>query len=347
MMTFLPLQLLLLLIRPVACVLVGSVLLPHGDFAYDPSLVLNPESNTNKPEDIKRYFVASKIASASRYAGQWLMDFARPDIVFLSTPHGIKLDNDFGIYMSSTGRGTAEIGNDLYDNSNRTYNVSLEVPMAPDLAADLLVTLKGSSPSSRNYNHENVSGIYSYDDSMPMPLNWGEIIPLLFLPGLTLQNKKVIIWSMPERRYLHGSQMVSELLRLGGKLAAWANNRPERIAVVVSGDLSHTHESQGPYGYSNTSGPFDDAVGEWASDPCRNADLLLKVATKLQSKAMSCGYTGYVLWHGFMMCHQHQNRTKYRSTLLVDDNVTYFGMMSAIFDPITVVDDVVEEGILS
>ena len=31
----------------------------------------------------------------------------------------------------------------------------------------------------------------------------------------------------------------------------------ERVVVVISADLAHTHLSSGPYGYSNTSEPFD------------------------------------------------------------------------------------------
>ena len=31
----------------------------------------------------------------------------------------------------------------------------------------------------------------------------------------------------------------------------------KRIVVIVSADLAHTHLASGPYGYSNTSEPFD------------------------------------------------------------------------------------------
>ena len=31
----------------------------------------------------------------------------------------------------------------------------------------------------------------------------------------------------------------------------------ERVLVVVSADLAHTHLASGPYGYSNASEPFD------------------------------------------------------------------------------------------
>lgn len=36
----------------------------------------------------------------------------------------------------------------------------------------------------------------------------------------------------------------------------------EKVVVVVSADLAHTHLKTGPYGYSNASEPFD-LVCEW------------------------------------------------------------------------------------
>ncbi len=32
---------------------------------------------------------------------------------------------------------------------------------------------------------------------------------------------------------------------------------PQKIAVIVSADLAHTHEASGPYGYSPAAEPFD------------------------------------------------------------------------------------------
>ena len=329
----------------VDAVLVGSILVPHGDFAYDPSFF-----------DVgsKERHVANQIAMASRQAGRWLIDTAKPDIIFLSTPHGIKLDNNFGIYIAPRGIGQATIGDDLYNNNThhvnatkKPYNVSLEIYMAPDVATDLLTTLASSSRNA------NVSGIYSYDDSKSIQLNWGEIIPLLLLPQRSLLQKNIstMIWSMPHRRYDHGPDMVPELLDIGKDIAKWATNRPERIAVIISGDLSHTHQSDGPYGFSNASSVYDKAIGKWVTDPYQNTKYLLQKATRLQPEAKSCGYTGYIMWHGFMQhcdmdnhnndindneLHHHHTTTSstmYKSALLVDANVTYYGMMAAIFDP--------------
>ncbi|CAJ1930853.1 unnamed protein product [Cylindrotheca closterium] len=288
--------------------LVGGILLPHGDFAYDPTFF--------RPNIDKRV-AANRIATASREAGKWLVDIVRPEIIILSTPHGIKLDNDFGIYMNDKGAGFATIGGDVIGNSTykKEYNVSMDIEMDLELSKDLLSSL----------NDKNVSGIYSFSEATPIILNWGEIIPLLLLPE-GQKPYKHIIWSHPERRYDHATEMVPELLEIGQELANWIESRSERIAVIISGDLSHTHQPDGPYGYSNASSIFDKALERWASQPYLNANALLETAKGLQLKAMSCGFTGYIMWHGMLSAKSISTSVVYANL-----NVTYYGMMAAAF----------------
>jgi aromatic ring-opening dioxygenase LigB subunit len=309
----------------------------HRDFALDPALF---------PRGTLERQVSDEIAVNARRAAQWLVYEARPDIVLLTTPHGIKLDFDYGIYISDEGCGYSTIGNDL-DNSTSggviPYNISLCVSLAStSIGEDLLANLK-------NYDHFPVSGIYSYNEEVPIPLNWGEIIPLLLLPQkkilssssrLPETSPKPLIWTFPYRRYDHAPDMVPELLQLGAVVMNWAETRPERIGMIVSGDLSHTHQASGPYGYSDASAPYDAAIGRWARmDPCQEpgAKALLEQARALQPAAKSCGFTGYVMWHG-MMCHtialnRPYGQRSFHAQVLVNRNVTYYGMIAATFEP--------------
>ncbi len=389
-------------------VVVGGILLPHGDFALDPTFFAN--------ETIERE-AANEVATGARNAGRWLIELLHQKhhiatttkpriiktldekqysnsletedeltIVLLTTPHGIKLDYDYGIYVGSKGTGTATIGGDCtlvrkrsnysgirgsvesvskrftrlkestHHCQHKPYNVTLEnIDLAPmPLAEDLFTRLR------RAKNHP-VSGIYSYNDEAPIPLNWGEIIPLLLLPSFATSSKKKssllpLIWTFPYRRYNHSIEMIPELLQIGADIMEWAQQRPEKIAVIVSGDLSHTHLPSGPYGYSTASALFDEAIGVWAGgntnttenfgrnwDPCRPeaALTLLNRAKELQPDAKSCGFTGYVLWHG-MMCSsstfasesfiEQSSSVEFDSKVLVNRNVTYYGMMGAIFE---------------
>jgi aromatic ring-opening dioxygenase LigB subunit len=314
----------------VEAVLAGAIVIPHGDFAYDPTLL---------PAGTVERRIAQNIAVASRTAGHWLFHNVQPDVLFLSTPHGIQLDTNFAIFMSKHGTGTVTIGGDLYNTSTQhdiSYNLTLGVELAPTLAQSLLDDLTDA--------HQNVSGLYSYNEADALPLQWGEIVPLSMIfpkerqaqnlfksmstPYAHIQSETaegrrrlrptrprrqqqhqgqqqipVLIWSNPERRYDHAPEMVPELLRLGGQyLLPWMEARPERIGVVISSDLSHTHQPQGPYGYSNASAPFDAAMGTWAMDPCsvKGTAALLETGRQLQTRAKSCGFTGLVLLHGLL-----------------------------------------------
>ena len=363
----------------VESVLAGAIVIPHGDFAFDSSLIPSTQSEER--------FYADKISIASRLAGNWFYDHLQPDIIFFSTPHGLKLDNDFAIFMGKKGQGTALIGKDVTTKEKRLYNISLEVDLAQDVAMDLLSYLHYDQHRQRS----NVSGIFGFDDQRPMPLSWGEIIPLsMIFPSANNQGQgypnqvyqkdhqrqhseiqpsrrkhtlrllkkhqrspiPVVIWSNPERRYDEAPAMVPEILSLGAQIQKFIEDRPERIGVVISADLSHTHLADGPYGYSNASGLFDSAVGKWAQDPCsvNGSASLLTTCRKLQNDAKCCGFTGIVLLHG-MICpafyqvlasskmdvgfgpaeSRQDDQILYKSALLANHNVTYYGMMAATF----------------
>lgn len=55
---------------------------------------------------------------------------------------------------------------------------------------------------------------------------------------------------------------------------------------------------------------------------------LLEEAAALAQQARSCGYTGLVLLHGML-----QAGGSWRSKLLANEAPTYYGMMTAIFQP--------------
>lgn len=345
---------------PVLARLQAAVILPHGDFAVDPSLV---------PANTKEREAADAVAQAVAERGHWLSHHVDPDLIFLSTPHGIALSNDFGFYLGSTASGSADIGKDLHNSSHAPYRVhlptiALDRRLSEQLVDELLAV------------KQNVSAIQvSADDSVDIPLQWAEVIPLLLIPprqkqsrpplwpvsplrqrrldavSTSTQSRRHLILSQPLRRYTHSPYMVSELVELGRIFRMWVDARPERVAVVISGDMSHTHRSDGPNGYSDQSSAFDAAVGRWAADPCRQAASLLEKARFLQPKALSCGFTGMVILHG-MLCSgddgggdnivdqngNEDNRfdpTVWDAQVRVNRNVTYYGMMVASYERVT------------
>jgi aromatic ring-opening dioxygenase LigB subunit len=300
-------RLMVLLLLPLHVVgkLVASVVLPHGDFALDPGLL--PENSTERQ-------AAEEVAAAASKAGKWLSTLIKPDLIILSTPHGMELTNDFAFYLGSSASGYADLGQDLHNGTSHRIKLDT-ISLAPNETHDLLRHLRGQA----------VSGILNYADSEDMALRWGEVIPLVLVHAPAYTHRRYIILSHPLRRYNRSPSMVPELLSLGKSIRDWADSRPERIALLISSDLSHTHRPDGPYGYSNASAPFDAAIQKWATSPLKNAKSLLVEATSLQDQAKSCGFTGMVMLHGSLV------QDHFETKVLASRNATYYGMMVATF----------------
>lgn len=237
--------------------IVGAAVIPHGDFAYDPSLV---DSKNGSLE----------IHNAAVALGAVLSD-AKPGIIFLATPHGVAAEDNFLVYENSRAEGFAILGADLNDpNSDKLYRVDLgNVSMDANVSAGIVDEAKRRGL--------NVSGLLSIadDESYPQQLGWGEVIPLSFL-NATLNDSRVVIVSAPTRRY-DGLIPVPELMSLGKLWYDALEALDESVVWVASVDLAHTHLEDGPYGYSAAAEPFDIASGGWAAT--LDSDLLLKVAT--------------------------------------------------------------------
>ena len=299
----------LYLLQPITAIIIGGAVIPHGDFAYDPSLIHNANNSL-------------LIHNASVALGETLISL-QPDIIFLITPHGIALTNDFAISLSSNGTGYATIGDDLHNASYPVYNVPMNFPLAPTLSTNLVNYLRNQ--------HPNITGILPWADSEGFPLRWGEIIPLTFLSSLinnsyTSTTPEVLIWSQPLRRYNDSVSMIPELLEIGDLLYNYFENLSYRTLIIVSADLAHTHLNPvQPYPPCECATTFDNACTNWAIT--LNSSSLLIDAAAVVDDALSCGYTGMVILHGII-----SNRNpKFIPQLLAYAAPTYYGMLVASF----------------
>ena len=146
----------------VSAMLVASAILPHGDFAWDPTLV---------PPHTAERDAADEVASAARSAGLWLSKTIDPDLILLSTPHGLSVSHDWVWYLASHAAGHADIGQDAPEHKPAKYRVRASIDLAPNISAEILTFLKPQA----------VTGLLNFADSEDMPLRWGEVIPLLLL----------------------------------------------------------------------------------------------------------------------------------------------------------------------
>ncbi|XP_064609980.1 LOW QUALITY PROTEIN: protein CA_C1420-like [Liolophura sinensis] len=289
--------------------IISAYVMPHGGIALDPGH-FNTTNTTAKTEawEIHRACVDVGKEIASVY----------PDVILLSTPHGIADYSNFVLYLNRRGVGFADTDNCVCPPCCYMVNVSL----ASEIAARIRDEFSAQS---------NVSGLSSFgppggEGVEPFPLRWAEVIPLHFVPFLNESETKTVILSQPSRRYTEDVAMIPELLTLGQNLYTFLEELDERVVVIISSDLAHTHDKSGPYGYSNASQPFDDACGKWAST--LDADSLLKTAAEYVDRAKSCGYTGLVMLHGLMLS---AGSFSWHPELYVNHHPSYYGMMVASF----------------
>lgn len=288
--------------------ILGAAFLPHGDFAFDPSLV-RFQNGSSQLHD-------AAVAVGARLAA------LEPDIILLSTPHGESADVPFLFLDASAARAKATIGLDLdRDCAKGCYEATLpvdEIAIAANATRDAVSRLRADG--------HRVAALSAFADTEPAPLRWGELIPLSFL-NATLNATALVVLGQPTRRQTDEVAMVPELLALGAALFTHFDALEASVLVVVSGDLAHTHLASGPYGYSAAAAPFDDALGAWARSLA--AAPLLDDATALADDAKSCGYTGAVMLHGLL----NASAATYASRLFAEAAPTYYGMMIADFLP--------------
>lgn len=303
-----------LTLLPCESELLGASVVPHGDFAIAPFLLQEGTRNRTLAERLhKAALEVTKVVQEER-----------PDTILLIAPHAIALSNDFAVYTSSNGSGTAMIGGDLHDPSTPLLPFSVSVAGDASLANSLVDSLRAQ--------RGNVSALLAWADSEPAPLRWSEVVPLWFLAALTKYSAPaprpgVVVWSQPLRRLPCSSCMASELLELGSKLYRILAALPTKVWVVISADLAHVHSAGvNPYPPNNTAADlFDKAVGEWAATLDETA--LLQDATEVVDNALSCGYTGLVLLHGILRSAP-EGLPAWRPTLHEGpSHPTYYGMM--------------------
>jgi aromatic ring-opening dioxygenase LigB subunit len=181
----------------------------------------------------------------------------------------------------------------------------------------------------------------SWADTEPQPLRWGEVLPAATLlradPNATF---RLVVLSVPTRRHNSTAHMVPELTRFGRQLARTLAALPQRVALVASVDLAHTHSADGPYGFSDDAQPFDQAVAHWAraaTERDRRAALLTEAAS-LVDRALSCGFPGMVVMQGAFDAERQLGTSVSRRcwsnvTEPVVEAPTYYGMLAVTFAP--------------
>jgi aromatic ring-opening dioxygenase LigB subunit len=246
--------------------IVAAAIAPHGTPAFEPG------PTRHALEEVGRRF-----------------ERAAPEAIVVVTPHNVHVEGHFAVVTA------ARVAGDLAQWEHPEIQLEREVDRG--LAQAILERL---SPAA---------GV-SYGGNDPaeavMPLDWGALIPLAFLPELP-----VVVVS-PAR-----DLSLEDHVRAGEAIAG----APGRIGLVASADHGHAHDPEGPYGFDPASAEFDERVAEIVRE--NRLERLLGLG-ELVGPAKADSLWQMLVLHGAL-------GDGWRAELLSYEAPTYFGMLVADF----------------
>ena len=142
-----------------------------------------------------------------------------------------------------------------------------------------------------------------------MPLDWGALIPLWFVP-----RTPVVIMS-PAR-----DRSWAEHVNVGAALTAATGGR--RVALIASADHGHAHDPDGPYGFDPAAKAYDEGIVELV----RQGPLegLLELDSALVDAAKADSLWQLLILHGAL-------GDGFDAELLSYEAPTYYGMLCAAY----------------
>lgn len=270
--------------------IIGTFILPHGSLIFD-------GKKDSEPEDVKRLYKEMKRVSKD-------IESLGPDLVFITTPHSISTEKNFGIYLNVSASGSAE-----WEGNYQEYEIN--VKLNTKHSNQLLKFLEEKE--------NKIDSITCYTQSVAAPLRWGEVVPLWFLRE---QNYSHMIMSQPARRYTDAKNMISECMILGENIHEYFNSITEKVVIIISADLSHTHQESSVYGFKEEAEEFDSLIEKWVRNGDRN---VLEECTKIVDDAMVCGFVGLSILQGI------HNKENFTLKNVFRAHPTYYGMLIAEF----------------
>jgi aromatic ring-opening dioxygenase LigB subunit len=255
-------------------VIAFAAIAPHGGLIFD-----QPEAPTRRGmEELGRRFAA-----------------ARPEAAIVLTPHGVHVDDHFAVVRSVRLEGDAA--------QWTTADTHYAGPGEPGLADACLRELQAAGLPALGVTFGATAA-----GASTMPLDWGALIPLWFMPA-----PAVVVTPC---RSLSNDQHV----RAGAALARATEDR--RIALIASADHGHGHVVDGPYGFAAESAPYDELMQELVAGN-RLAELVdVDPAWAVSAKADS--FWQLLMLHGAI-------GNGFEPELLSYEAPTYFGMLTASY----------------
>jgi len=364
--------------------LVSVSFLPHGTMILDRD---RPDLPSTVPELRQAMIEASQLIASSH-----------PDLILVSTPHGFNLCDSMTIYQPSNSNNVIASGTGEWNGEWKNFGVKVHInaPAAQDLL-EFMKELQLQQEKHQYKPVFKVEGLAMFG-RMSIPLRWGEVVPLYFVlqslynqqnqlsesnSNFTLKNIDMtttpLLSSKPNPTAIFFTPSIGKCcsdsgyqsykasfpqshVEFGRSLAHWCDNYGHshgiKIALVISGDLSHLHyfdrektpelyhpdtKSGFPLVPSPDSAPalssklFDRLLRDWTETLDEN---IIQQLVPLAPQALSCGFTGALMMHGVLTANKNgripssstaSQQKKWRRKLLHYACPSYFGMMVAVF----------------
>lgn len=283
-------------------VLVGAMILPHGALIIDPTKpelaadnatrTTDPSSSSSSPLAV----AAESLHNACIEAAATALETHKNeniDLVIVYTPHGIQSNtahNDDATGTVSVYNGNPKASGScewMGDWSQYQVNVSIDVDAANQIINKIN---EHYNTTTTNYNNENkdstsssttiAHGVSAFSQH-PVPLRWGETVPLFFTRNFTEMRKDTnqshsdstndytkqvsvcIISHGPSTtaaRCATAAIRMDETRTIGEAISEWSMlETHKRVLLLISADLAHVHgNARCPLKKKTKTGKCDD-----------------------------------------------------------------------------------------
>ena len=247
--------------------IVAAEIAPHGTPALDPG------PTRDALEEVRGRF-----------------EQAAPDAIVVVTPHNVHVDRHFAVVTAAKVAGSLAQWEHPEITMEREVDRGLADALLAELEPSVGVSYGGNDPAEA-----------------VMPLDWGALIPLAFLPELP-----VAIVSPARDLGLEAH------VRAGEAIA----RVPGRIGLVASADHGHAHDPDGPYGFDPAAAEYDQRVVELVR--ANRLEGLMELED-LAGRGKADSLWQMVVLHGAL-------GDGWRAELLSYEAPAYFGMLVALFE---------------
>ncbi|WP_206881100.1 extradiol ring-cleavage dioxygenase [Alicyclobacillus mali (ex Roth et al. 2021)] len=233
---------------------------------------------------------------------------ADPDAFIVITPHGIRAEGQFTLSASAYMEGElSEQTAALMVRAHRPDKgnfVHMRRAVDRELAREIAKFASSHLPLAV-LNFATAEGPLS-----TLPLDWGTIIPLFFMPDRPV----VVIQTATSRPY-------EEHVRLGQAIRAACDALHRRAALIASCDWAHAHAEDGPYGYHEDAARLDAEVEQNIASG-RLEELAALPSERIQNARPDGIWQALVLAGAVPKEERHPHVLSY-------ERPTYFGMLCA------------------